>query len=329
VLRGGLWGGFVGTCVAIVGAFVLTVATNAAIRFVGLEWHGVDAGTGSLPGFFALGLALFAAARVLTPTVAARAGYAARMVRWLTMPVGGALTAAYALVIWNGPLNWLSVIALVSLPVWWIAGAWHTSQFRLGVPYRLAFLLAAAVIVSILASALVGTVGARLGPGGSWSSADFARVGAPTPASLVEVDSSEGNVGGYVAVSLDIPDKGLLAGWTDLRIETWRGGDPRYGGGLDRTETAPFLTSAAVWSAAGTSPSGNSVWYGSNGWPPNAATLTGILRLDRSPGVGYAWFVLTGVAPDGVRYLLSNPSGSQVFFNGSVLDWFEAVLAGR
>jgi hypothetical protein len=45
--------------------------------------------------------------------------------------------------------------------------------------------------------------------------------------------------------------------------------------------------------------------------------------------VTYVWLALTGVAPDGVRHLLSDPTGTQTCFNGSAIDWFEAILSGR
>jgi hypothetical protein len=51
--------------------------------------------------------------------------------------------------------------------------------------------------------------------------------------------------------------------------------------------------------------------------------------MNHSPGVSWAWVAITGIAPDGARYLLSEVSGNQVYFSGTALDWFEAVLAGR
>jgi hypothetical protein len=83
------------------------------------------------------------------------------------------------------------------------------------------------------------------------------------------------------------------------------------------------------WSAAGTSSDGSHTWSSSSLWPPNATTLSGGLALNRWPGVTFAWVAITGVAPDGRRYLLLEPSGSQVVFSGTAFDWFQAVLAGH
>jgi hypothetical protein len=140
---------------------------------------------------------------------------------------------------------------------------------------------------------------------------------------------SGGGFNGHAGMSLIVPDRALLSGWTDLRIEAWRAEDPRVGGGLDPAETAPFLTAPIQWSAAGVSPDGSSVWSTNEGWPANAATITGVLRLDRYPGASFVFVALTGLDSSGQRRLLSNLAGAPVFFSGTALDWFEAVLAGR
>ncbi len=330
LVRGGVWGGLVGWAVVTVAALLITTAIAVAARQTGGTWNGLDTGSSAIPNIVALGVAVFVAARLLTPTFAVRAGYAAPLVRWLTMPIGAALVVTYALAIWTGPLNWPGVVALVSLPLWWVAGAWQTRPFRLGFPRRIALGLAVAVGILLGANALFGP----MLPGSTrafspWS-AGSDRIGAPMPDWAAKADSGGGSTfGGYEELTIDVSDRTRLTGWTDLRIEAWRGTDPARGGGLDPTETVPFLTAPLQWSAAGTSPDGNSVWYGGKGWPANAATLTGGLRLDRSPGVGWAWLAFTGVDPSGQRHLLSSLSGTSVFFHGTVLDWFGAVFSGR
>lgn len=52
--------------------------------------------------------------------------------------------------------------------------------------------------------------------------------------------------------------------------------------------------------------------------------LQATLRVDRTPGVIYYALVLTGVGPDGGRYLLSGPNGGQTAFVGTVWEWFTA-----
>jgi hypothetical protein len=335
-VRGGVWGGIVGFGTVAAGAFGVATLLNAAVRLLGAHWQGFGAEDGSIPNLVVVGIGLFVAGRVVTPAVGSRAGYSARLVRYVTVPLGAALLAAYSLWVWSGPLSWPAVIVLISLPLWWVVGAWQTRPVRLGFPYRLAMGLLAVVVACAVAGALMGP--AYLFAGGSASGADlgFSRIGAPAPAALAkaglsagEMSAGNGTVQSYVMLIMDEPDQRLLAGWTDLRIEAWRGMDSRYGGGLDPAETQPFLTAPADWSEAGTLPGGWASWSGGNPWPANAATLSAGLRLDRSPGVTYVWLALTGVAPDGVRHLLSDPTGTQTCFNGSAIDWFEAILSGR
>jgi hypothetical protein len=214
------------------------------------------------------------------------------------------------------------------------AGVWGAVRGGAGFPYRLAIGLLVVVVACIVAGALMGP--SYLFSGGSYSGSDpsqipgFNRIGAPAPAAIAKAGSGTAGYGiGYVRLFVDVPDRSLLAGWTDLRVEAWKGTDSAHGGTVDPAETAPFLTATAEWSAAGTSPDGTGSWSGDSGWTPTAATLSGALRLDRSPGVSYAWFAITGVAPDGTRHLLSPPNGSSVVFNGRALDWFEAILAGN
>jgi hypothetical protein len=335
-VRGGVWGGIVGFATVAAGALAVATLLNAAVRLLGAHWQGFGAEHGSIPGLVVLGIGLFVAGRVVTPAVGLHAGYAARLVRYVTVPLGAALLAVYALSVWSGPLSWPAVIVLTSLPLWWIVGAWQTRPFRLGFPFRLAMGLLAVVVACIMVGALMGPAYMFSGGSASGTGSDFSRIGAPAPATIAkaglsagEMSAGIGNVQSYVMLIMDEPDQRLLAGWTDLRLEAWRGSDPQSGGGLDPAETRPFLTAPAQWSAAGTLPGGWASWSGGNPWPANAATLSAGLRLDRSPGVTYVWLALTGVAPDGVRHLLSDPTGTQVCFNGTALEWFDAVLAGN
>lgn len=329
VVRGGVWGGIVGLVVATVGAVVWAVAVNVANRLLGTPWYGFEVATNSLPDLVALGVAAYVAGRVATPAIGVAAGYPGRVVRRVTVPLGAALLLGYALAIWSGPLNWPEVAVLVLLPLWWVAGAWHVRPLRLGFPYRLVMGLLFVLVGCILVGALIGNHPAPE-PRSSGSDPGFGRIGAPAPEALAKVsDGGEASLGtGYVELFMDVPDRSLLAGWTDLRIESWRA-DPMGGARLDPAATGPFLTQPVEWSPAGTSPDGSNTWSGTPGWAPGAATLSGALRLDRSPGVSGVYMAITGVAPDGTRCLLSNPSFAQVAFNGTALDWFGAVLAGR
>jgi hypothetical protein len=155
------------------------------------------------------------------------------------------------------------------------------------------------------------------------------RIGAQAPDWALKSSNGGGSSGGYQEIWMDVPDRALLSGWTDLRIEAWRGEDPRLDGGLDQAESAPLLTAPIEWSAGGTSLDGSQNWSDGQPLPASAATITGVLCIDKYPGASFVFVVLTGLDSSGQRRLLSDLSGSRVFFSGTALDWFEAVLAGR
>ena len=50
------------------------------------------------------------------------------------------------------------------------------------------------------------------------------------------------------------------------------------------------------------------------------------MRLDRTLGVTAAWVALTGIAPDGTRYMIGGPDFVTATFNGTPLEWIEAAL---
>ena len=68
-------------------------------------------------------------------------------------------------------------------------------------------------------------------------------------------------------------------------------------------------------------------WSTSEPWGPHAKTLSGAVQLNRTPGVTAAWVALTGVAPDGTRYMVSEPDYVSTMFTGTALDWLTAVVA--
>jgi hypothetical protein len=91
---------------------------------------------------------------------------------------------------------------------------------------------------------------------------------------------------------------------------------------IDPAATAPFADEPAYLDA-GPQP---------NEWgtiPPDGAQLSGAVTTDRSPDVRLAWIALTGVGPDGHRYILEGPSFKSTTFNGTALEWFSAVIAGQ
>jgi hypothetical protein len=70
-------------------------------------------------------------------------------------------------------------------------------------------------------------------------------------------------------------------------------------------------------------------WSSSNAVPDGSVQLDGSVRIDRSPSVALAWLAITGVGPDGRRYIINGPSFESTAFNGTAWDWLTAVIEGR
>ena len=340
-LSGAAYGGIVGLGFALVATVAATAVMTAEVYQLGGTF-GVDEATRSSIVIMAIGMAVFGAGRVLTPTVAARAGFAAATVRRLTVPLGAALLLVFALVGWSGALDWLGVIALLALPLWWAAGAWQTREIRLGVPVRLVKALLVALVVAFLATIPAGATfpwsvsyaEPKTGQLPLIPDYGFSRIAAPIPAA-VEADRVITIVSGdhtNMIESVLFPSRASLDGWHDLRVEAWR--NDLAGNVVDQAETEPLATGPAQWSSGAVTPDGldMAAYLSSSGeqpLPPSVATLSGSVRVDHWPGIQAVFVALTGIAPDGRRYLVGDPGSATVYFNGTALDWFAGVLAGH
>jgi hypothetical protein len=298
-----------------------------------LHWFGPSTGyglDGSTITLVALGVGAYVAARRLTVTLAGRAGYHLRLARRATAVVGGGLVLLYALIGWRGALNWPEVAILLSLPAWFVAGAWRSGEARFpSRQWRLQVIALAFVVV--LAALGLGFNQQATGEGsGGFSPTGVEMIGLPTPEAIVAATQGEGigaTPNGSVQVFISLSDRSLLADWTDLRIEAWRGlghaeADPGLAGAVDPSAKVPFAVEPASFEA-GLQPDQAGVSA------PGGAQLSGSVAIDQDPGVSLAWIALTGVGPDGHRYILEGPSFKSTTFNGTALEWFSAVLAGR
>jgi len=255
-IGGAAWGGILGLGFALVATVGATAVMTAEVYQFG-GTYGVDDATRSSILIVALGMAVFGAGRVLTPTVAARAGFAAATVRRLTVPLGAALLLLFALVGWSGALNWLAVIALLALPLWWAAGAWQTREIRLGFPSRLVKGLLIALVVAFLATIPAGATfpwsaangQTQTDPSIDAREASEGRIAAPTPAAVHAdhvITMFTGDRTGAIA-SVVMSSRASLDGWSDLRVEAWRA-DPT-GMVVDPAAAEPLATRPAQWSS--------------------------------------------------------------------------------
>jgi hypothetical protein len=79
--------------------------------------------------------------------------------------------------------------------------------------------------------------------------------------------------------------------------------DPSTGFGLDTKYSEPFAVLPAEI---------HPTW------------LQAVFHLERLRDAGFFQVVLTGVGPDGKRYMLDDCGGGESSFNGSVWDWLTA-----
>ncbi|HEY5482463.1 MAG TPA: hypothetical protein VIK31_01450, partial [Propionibacteriaceae bacterium] len=156
----------------------------------------------------------------------------------------------------------------------------------------------------------------------------------PTPGAVAAaqgIESGGGNFGGIETIGTVIRDPAVLVGWRDLRVEAWRGTgavgiDPSLMT-LDPTARGPFAVGPAGFEAPGQTP--RWIWGSGNAMPDGSVRLSGSVRVDRSPTVTLAWVAITGLGPDGRRYIISGPSFDSIAFNGTALDWLAAIIEGR
>jgi hypothetical protein len=330
VVSNGIYGWIVGVLIAA----LAWIATQAVVRFVGpFAFDSVS--------FIAIGVALYVAGSVVTPVVATRAGYRAETVRRVLALAGALVLAAYALVGWSGPLDAVGVAARLTLPAWWIAGISRRSRVGRGSIRTFGGLLLVAIVVTVgiqVAQSQLRDVtpGAPsdVTPDGELS---LGRIAAPAPAAIAAVVTGQGqaSIVGSSGVAagtfiVDVSDATGLSAWRDLRVEAWRAADPGSGSPtpVSPAATGPFVVSPAVWSPPGELPGGGLTWSSSVPWGPRAMTLSGSVRLDGTPWVTAGWVALTGVAPDGSRHLIAEPDYVMATFNGTVLGWIQAAVAG-
>jgi hypothetical protein len=307
-LFGGSWGSLLNTTVITLNTTVITL--------------------------LALGVGFYVAGLKVTPVVAARAGYHLGAARRVTAALGGVLIAGYALLGWSGILNWPDVAILLSLPAWFVVGAWRATAAAFPSPrWHLQILSLMLVVVPLCLVLGAGQQPQSSGSGGLRPTG-VERIGLPTPAAVAAaqgIESGGGKVGGVESIGTAIRDPAVLAGWRDLRVEAWRGTgavgiDPSLMA-LDPAARGPFAVGPAGFEAPGQIPPWT--WSSGDALPDGSVRLSGSVRIDRSPSATLAWVAITGVGPDGHRYIISGPSYDSTAFNGTAWDWFAAIVEGR
>ncbi len=324
---GGVWAavghGIGGTILGygLLMAVALSIAVLAAVlnRLIRLDWSldvsvPYQAWTTSLAAG-AMCVGAFLGARRAVQATAARSLRSVRQIGpWWAL--GGTIVLGlWVLFILRMPLGWPAVAAVLLIPLSFAAGATVMIE-RPGPRIRVRHILLAAVVGFVLPVILLFGVTAQVGttlsaiesePYASademWRALHYDLIGRRPPDDIAVAFGAGGDFadGGLVSPYRDVASTVNLSAWHDFRFEAWRRlpndgrPDPNFG--------APFATAPAEL---------------------QGTRLQATLRVDRTPGVVYYGLVLTGVGPDGERYLLSGPNGGQTVFVGTVWEWFSA-----
>jgi hypothetical protein len=321
---GGAWAaggaairGFVlGVAILAVTQFALMLALAIATRLVpGLQVNAGDRGWIMVSWAIAGSFAAWTGGRSLVAVVARRSHRRAERIRpWIAV-IGGPLVAWFALAWIDGPQNVASVVALIGIPVVFCIAVLSGTDRPLARSLAarrasLALLAAVAILVPMLiavASSPVMTGVSAVGSGPYRSFVALQEAQGLGPAGrLLEEPPALGDTDRTIdhgVVTLRIADASAVgAGWRDLRLEAWRSGLATPF--LDPAHDAPFATGPMALDPSG--------------------ALTGSVRVDRTRDVSGYWLVVTGVARDGIRNVITDIGGGQTTFTGTALDWLTA-----
>lgn len=222
----------------------------------------------------------------------------------------------------RGPQSWPAVVLELAAPVVaLLAAAIRVERPIVRVPKWVAgaaVVPMAGALLFALVSIGIGTVtvvDARSLPGSLNRHLDVVAPMAPATwlpegTDLTTAYGGDGQPGTIFAIASTLPApspalESVLSQWHDLRFEAWHGlSVSGIVAGVDPYYSSPFDIQSV-----------ESVYGGA---------LQARFRLDRFRDGNLWWVVLTGVAPDGVRYRLDDGGGGTTTFNGSVWDWLTA-----
>ncbi len=301
-------------------AIVSILAVTAMLAIRGLQTSGlISADPAIAPGAtsaaatvavaLALCLAVWCGSRELVAVVSRRSRRRAGDVRPWVAVVGGCVILALSLFGFRGTQTELSVVVLLMVPVAFVGGALTASGTRVGPTSRstaiaLVILVGVLVAAVLLAGTSVGTSLSAVGSGPFASMEDLLRSeNMDLPGRYVADapefrDISDSVQDGVVTVRLGVPAS--LSRWHDVRLEAWRSIDLPN---LDRRFSSPFATTPLV---------------------RDGDRIEGSVRIDGTRDVANYWLVVTGLAADGQRDLLTQLTGSNTSFVGSAWDFLVA-----
>lgn len=315
--KAGFKGLFIGWVVAIIVGVVVSMLIQSVLRASSPGRALPDFSDGSattLVSVIPWGFAAYLAART-TPRVVA--SVSRRSVRWSQL-IGGLAVAALALILglfWvRGGQSIFSVLALVTLPLWAIVGAWRADRppARWLMDRRL-LLLPVLALLGVLPFTLPRGTGVEIDEPRQvpWTDpyagllaagqADLLRGGGP----LLTVQSYRADDNArLLAVAVERP----LPPLREIRVEVWPAVDRSMDGPPTTDGSRPGPITIVPLDLAGAT----------MGSASRVVDFSGFRR------VGRVYLLATGLSSDGARYLLSEPEFDQIDVKHSAWDWLLA-----
>jgi hypothetical protein len=324
-------GGFVlgylgGIVVALLLAMVVFVITSVLAR-LGLPLPDLGDHGDTLNSVL-LGISVAAAAALATRyAVRTSAGLSRRAPRSIAIfwaAAGAVGFGWYSIFGMRGAQSWPGVVVDLCIPVVVVAAAFVRIERPLAHVGRWAV---AILLISVVGTSLLGfafSAGSVSGGGlpalvesGQPNQPDmhFDIAGPPAPTAwLPENGLSGGGWSGswdgatttsFGLATGTMPMATALANWHDVRVEAWHGmlGNDPNSFGMDTRYSSPFAIEPANFHDNSIDASFHfGQWRDAKSW----------------------WLILTGIGPDGHRYVLSAGGGGGSSFNGSVWDWLTA-----
>jgi uncharacterized membrane protein len=294
-VNGFIWGWIFAAAITVLGLVIAALVVSVIVQALGI--------TTSSPGFLRSGVsfpfvtfALGYAGHRVPAVMAARSLRRPEVFRRPVALVGGVAIGIVSIFWLRTAIDPATLVTLLLAPFAFATGALLDLDTRVGASGRIrisARTVLVAVAVTALASSILALATMQVNPpDGASRNTDTTEPIGPTadgvlPEGTVTLDGW--SIGGIVGRELGFDPSGIPAGWTGFRLEAWREGPWVDGAGPILTgETAP-AASAPMQTTT------------------DLASLAGRLTLPATKADTTYSIAITGLAPDGRRYVLSGP----------------------
>lgn len=300
-----LYGYLVGALATFLLAIVLTALVQLSGRLLGNGWRleFSDQGWNAALVAAAIATGLYYAGRAIPRAVSRSSRRLVRDVRPWAVSILTVLAAALLLLVVESPHNAASVVAFMLAPGATVLGAYHPTLLpdRVRLSHAAIAALAMLVLAISLGAAATLEVGDEPAPTIGAPDRGLSRIGPNWPGHAV-LSGGWGQQGGVVRWAAEVVRPGALVDLRDLRLEAWHADPATFD--IDARHDAPFATAPVI---------------------VDGSELRAEIVTTGEPGVSFWDLVLTGVGPDGRRYVVDAGNGGSSTFTGTAWDWIVAV----